>query len=110
MKPSVRDLEQALSIRRQINALEKRLAAILRGSIAKPKARRRPVRIRPPLRLDPKRNKKEGHRKLDRRPDDLCADGLRKRVLALAATITGIALQRFDALTRDDRNHENCSY
>ena len=42
MKPSVRDLEHALSIRRQINALEKRLAAILRGSIAKPKARRRP--------------------------------------------------------------------
>ena len=44
MKPSVRDLEHALSIRRQINAVEKRLAAILRGSssIAKPKARRRP--------------------------------------------------------------------
>jgi hypothetical protein len=42
MKPSVQDLEQALAIRRQINVLEKRLAAILRGSIAKPKARRRP--------------------------------------------------------------------
>ena len=41
MKPSVRDLEQALSIQRQINALEKRLAAILRDSIAKPKTRRR---------------------------------------------------------------------
>jgi len=29
MKPSVRDLEQALSIRLQINVLEKRLAAVL---------------------------------------------------------------------------------
>ena len=84
MKPSVQDLEHALSILRQINALEKRLAAILRGSIAKPKARRRPVPIRPPLRLDPKQNKKEGHRKLDRRRDDLCAGGLRKHAQRLA--------------------------
>jgi hypothetical protein len=47
MKPSVRDLEHALSIRRQINALEKRLAAILRGSVAKPKAARARWRGRP---------------------------------------------------------------
>jgi hypothetical protein len=36
----VRDLEQALSIRRQIDVLEKRLSAILAGSLAKPKAPR----------------------------------------------------------------------
>ena len=40
MQPSVRDLQQALSIRRQINVLEKRLAGILRGSAAKSKAQR----------------------------------------------------------------------
>src|SRR6266700_5242221 len=28
----------------------------------------------------------------------------------LGATVTGIALERFDALTRDNRNHENCGY
>jgi len=35
MKPSVQDLEQALSIRRQINALEKRLGALLGHSTRK---------------------------------------------------------------------------
>ena len=79
MKPSVRDLEHALSIRRQINALEKRLAAILRGSIAKPKARRRPYEYDHHYGLTLSGNKKEGHRKLDRRRDDLCAGGLCKR-------------------------------
>jgi hypothetical protein len=28
----------------------------------------------------------------------------------LVATVTDIALERFDALTRDNRNHENCGY
>ena len=50
------------------------------------------------------------HRRVDRRRDDLCEDGLRKRALELLAAVTGIALQRLDALTRDDRNHENRSY
>jgi hypothetical protein len=36
--------------------------------------------------------------------------GLRKRALELVAAVTGIALQRFDALTRDDRNHQDCCY
>jgi uncharacterized membrane protein YccC len=60
MKPSVRDLEHALSIRRQINALEKRLAAILRGSIAKPKARRRPYEYDHHYGLTLSRTKKKG--------------------------------------------------
>jgi hypothetical protein len=46
MNPSVRDLEQALSIRREINALEKRLAAILGGPAARSKARRTPPKTR----------------------------------------------------------------
>jgi hypothetical protein len=40
MQPSVRDLQQALSIQRQINVLEKRFAGILRGSAARSKAQR----------------------------------------------------------------------
>src|SRR5260370_21074000 len=40
MNLSLRNLQQALSIRRQIDALEKRLSAILGGSRAKPKAPR----------------------------------------------------------------------
>ena len=44
MKPSVRDLEHALSIRRQIDALEKRLSSILRGEAARPIGRTAPVR------------------------------------------------------------------
>ena len=60
MKPSVRDLEHALSIRRQITALEKRLAAILRGSIAKPKARRRPYEYDHDYGLTLSRTKKKG--------------------------------------------------
>jgi hypothetical protein len=69
MKPSVRDLERALPIRREINALEKRLAPILGGSAARSESASNPtenetygkkesracplaaaVRIRPPLR------------------------------------------------------------
>ena len=41
---------------------------------------------------------------------DLGAGESPKRAFGLVALVTGIALQRFDALTRDDRNHENCSY
>ena len=78
MKPSVRDLEQALSLRRQINALEKRLAAILRGSIAKPKVRRRPYEYDHHYGLTLSGTKKKGIGKLDRRRDELCAGGLRK--------------------------------
>ena len=78
MKPSVRELEHALSIRRQIIALEKRLAAILRGSIAKPKARRRLYENDHDYGFIRKQNKKEGHRKLDRSRVCLCAGGLRK--------------------------------
>src|SRR4029077_94187 len=50
------------------------------------------------------------HRKSDRRRDYLCAGGFRKRAFFLVATVTGIALERFDALTRDNRNYENCGY
>jgi hypothetical protein len=50
------------------------------------------------------------HRRLNQRRDDLCAVALRKRAFFLVATVTGIALERFDALTRDNRNHENCGY
>jgi len=50
------------------------------------------------------------HRKSDRRRGYLCAGGLRKRAFFLVATVTGIALERFDALTRDNRNHEKCGY
>ena len=45
VRPSVQDLEQALSIRRQINALEKRLAALLgrpTRKAARVRRRRRP--------------------------------------------------------------------
>jgi hypothetical protein len=40
MNLSLQDLKQAVAIRRQIDVLEKRLAAILRGSPAKAKAPR----------------------------------------------------------------------
>jgi hypothetical protein len=50
------------------------------------------------------------HRKSDRARVHLCSGGLRKRAFFLVATVTGIALERFDALTRDNRNHENCGY
>jgi hypothetical protein len=40
------------------------------------------------------------HRKLDRRRVYLCAGESRERAFFLA-TVTGIALERFDALTRD---------
>jgi hypothetical protein len=49
-------------------------------------------------------------RRLDQRRDDLYAGGFRKRAFFLVATVTGIALERFDALTRDNRNHEKCGY
>jgi hypothetical protein len=39
-----------------------------------------------------------------------CEVGLRKRAFFLVATFAGIALERFDALTRDNRNYENCGY
>jgi hypothetical protein len=38
MNPSLRDLEEVISIRQQIDALEKSLSAILGGSRVKPKA------------------------------------------------------------------------
>jgi len=50
------------------------------------------------------------YRRLDRHRDDLCAGALRKGAFFLVATVTGIALERFDALTRDNRNHEKCGY
>jgi hypothetical protein len=50
------------------------------------------------------------HRKSDRRRDDPGAGGLRSCAFFLVATVTGIALERFDALTRDNRNYENCGY
>jgi hypothetical protein len=39
--------------------------------------------------------------------DDLCAGGLRKGAFFLVATFTGIALERFDALTRDNEGIRN---
>ena len=50
------------------------------------------------------------HGTLDQSRAGPCAGGLRKRAFFLGATVTGIALERFDALTRDNRNHENCCY
>jgi hypothetical protein len=55
-------------------------------------------------------DRREVHRRLDRHRDDLYAGGFRKRAFFLVATVTGIALERFDALTRDNRNHEKCGY
>jgi len=49
-------------------------------------------------------------RKWDRRHIYLCAVEFRKRAFFLVAIVTGIALERFDALSRDNRNHENCCY
>jgi hypothetical protein len=49
MNPSLRELEQALSIRRQIDALEKRLSAILEGSRTKPKVSSRAAKRNPSI-------------------------------------------------------------
>jgi len=44
MDISVKALEEAIVIRRQIDALEKRLSSILRGTAARPTRRAAPVR------------------------------------------------------------------
>src|SRR5262245_53508314 len=55
MKPSVQDLKEAIYIRRQIDALEKRFAAIILGGSAARSKARRPQRKR---RLTPAGRKK----------------------------------------------------